>query len=162
MASLLACASLPLPLSDRCLCSNAVPDSRVKSPIAKITDVAFFLHLQLKVHPALFRNELFSNISVALLVSRTPPPPPASPPPAQDTMSKVMPKTPEVLNKIRFPDLDFVEVYNQPPRVDDFGEDGESGFDSVSKPPQERSAKFLLVYFGMIVARVNHAVQLSY
>ncbi|CAM9462343.1 unnamed protein product [Ascophyllum nodosum] len=42
----------------------------------------------------------------------------------QDTMSKITPKTPDVLNKIRFPDLDFVEVYNQPPRAEEFLVDG--------------------------------------
>ncbi|CAN0315794.1 unnamed protein product, partial [Hapterophycus canaliculatus] len=36
----------------------------------------------------------------------------------QDTMAKYVPKTPDILNKIRLPELDFVEVYNQPPSLD--------------------------------------------
>lgn len=35
-------------------------------------------------------------------------------------MSKYVPKTPDILNKIRLPDLDFVDVYNQPPSPDDY------------------------------------------
>lgn len=35
-------------------------------------------------------------------------------------MSKFVPKTPEILNKIRLPELDFVDVYNQPPSQDDY------------------------------------------
>eukprot|EP00752_Nemacystus_decipiens_P009811 g8756.t1 len=38
----------------------------------------------------------------------------------QDTMAKYVPKTPDILNKIRLPDLDFVDVYNQPPLPDDY------------------------------------------
>ncbi|CAM9520236.1 unnamed protein product [Ectocarpus sp. 6 AP-2014] len=38
----------------------------------------------------------------------------------QDTMAKFTPKTPDILNKIRLPDLDFVDVYNQPPAPDDY------------------------------------------
>lgn len=33
-------------------------------------------------------------------------------------MAKYTPKTPDILNKIRLPELDFVEVYNQPPSSD--------------------------------------------
>ena len=35
-------------------------------------------------------------------------------------MSKYVPKTPDILNNIRLPDLDFVDVYNQPPSPDDY------------------------------------------
>eukprot|EP00903_Cladosiphon_okamuranus_P013347 g12440.t1 len=38
----------------------------------------------------------------------------------QDTMAKYVPKAPDILNKIRLPDLDFVDVYNQPPSPDDY------------------------------------------
>lgn len=41
-------------------------------------------------------------------------------PPPQDTMAKYVPKTPDILNKIRLPDLDFVDVYNQPPSPDEY------------------------------------------
>lgn len=46
-------------------------------------------------------------------------------------MTKLIPKTPEVFNKIRFPDLDFVEVYNQPPSMDEYVDEGDTSFDSV-------------------------------
>ena len=42
----------------------------------------------------------------------------------QDTITKLTPKTPEILNKVRLPDLDFVEVYNQPPAADEFEDEG--------------------------------------
>lgn len=35
-------------------------------------------------------------------------------------MAKYTPKTPDFFNKIRLPDLDFVDVYNQPPAPDDY------------------------------------------
>lgn len=97
------------------------------------------LHLQLKkVHTALcFQNVLYVAVGKRTLLGRN-----AHSLFLQDTMSKVMPKTPEVFNKIRFPDLDFVEVYNQPPRLDEFEDDEESGFDSVS----EHHESFLLIF----------------
>lgn len=40
----------------------------------------------------------------------------------QDTVSKMKPMNLDILDKIRLPDLNFVEVYNQPPReVEDDG-----------------------------------------
>lgn len=42
----------------------------------------------------------------------------------QENMPKVTPRTPDVLNKIRLPELDFVEVYNQPPRLEEVDGDG--------------------------------------
>lgn len=49
-------------------------------------------------------------------------------------MAKFTPKTPEILNKIRLPDLDFVDVYNQPPSTDEFVDlEADDTFDAVSE-----------------------------
>lgn len=48
-------------------------------------------------------------------------------------MAKFTPKTPDILNKIRLPDLDFVDVYNQPPSPDEFVDlEQDNSFDAVS------------------------------
>lgn len=50
----------------------------------------------------------------------------------QDTMAKFTPKTPDILNKIRLPDLDFVDVYNQPAAPDDYVDlEQDATFDAV-------------------------------
>lgn len=49
-------------------------------------------------------------------------------------MAKFTPKTPDILNKIRLPDLDFVDVYNQPPSPDDFVDlEEDNSFNAVSE-----------------------------
>lgn len=59
-----------------------------------------------------------------------------------------MPRTPDVLNKIRLPELDFVEVYNQPPRLE--GYDGDGGIGSVSRRYSRPFIQDLCTLFGFV------------
>lgn len=60
------------------------------------------------------------------------------------------PKPPEFLNKIRLLDLDFVEVYNQPPRPEEF-EDGGSGSDPSIDAVSSGGRRGVLFLFSLFV-----------
>lgn len=44
----------------------------------------------------------------------------------QDNFSQIAPKPPDFFNKIRLPEMDYVEVYNQPPREENLRDNGSS------------------------------------